>query len=330
MRYRRRFVRVMGVLLLIGAVVGVGYPLWWQHRQAIDGSREIHRLASMAVAGCTGASSAGPGVLRIPAVAVVAPVVEGTSEAVLAISVGHESSSPWPGQQGTSVLEAHDVGYFASNQLLRPGDIVTYTRACRTYRYRVVGYYILRPGDTIPSPGPSGLVLDSCWPTDALWFTPSRLIVTAVLTGVRSDKAVATGVAPTPLVPQLPRGIPAPPNLFDEGWLAGTLTFTGMPALAWKDGPAPLAWESVGLRAFSALRMGEQTRASWLSLLAPGMTPPLILGGDYASGTPVDVAEEVQGTSVHSVTITTRIQGVQVSVTSTAVAGKLRVTAIES
>ncbi len=318
------------MLLLLGAVVGVAYPLWWQHRQTIEGSREIHGLAGTTASGCAGMASAGPGVLRIPAVAVVAPVVEGTSAAVLAISVGHESSSPWPGERGTSVLEAHDVGYFASNQLLRPGDIVTYTRACRTYRYRVVEHYILRPGDTIPSPGASGLVLDSCWPTDALWFTPSRLIVTAVLTGVHSDKPVATSVAPTPLVPQLPRGVPTPPNLFNEGWLAGTLSLTGTPALAWKDGPAPLAWESVGLRAFSALRMAEQTKASWLSLLAPGLTPPLILGGDYASGTPMDVTEEVRGTSVHSVTITTRIQGVQVSVTSTPVAGKLRVTAIES
>ncbi|MHB8190361.1 MAG: sortase domain-containing protein [Ferrimicrobium sp.] len=324
---RRKLVGTLGVALLIAAAVGVAYPLWWQHRQTVVGTHEIRVLTHPTDTACTTPTPPGPGVLRIPAVSVVAPVVEGTSDAVLAVSVGHESSSPWPGSSGTAVLEAHDVGYFASNQLLRPGDVVTYTSGCRTYTYRVVAHYILRPGDTITPPGRSGLVLDSCWPTDALWFTPTRLIVTAVLTDIAKNKVAGSNPFATPQPPNLPGAVPTPPNLFNEGWLAGTLTFGGSPALAWKDGPGPLAWEGQGLRAFSALRMGKQTNASWISLLAPGVTIPSRIGGTYTSGTSVNVFEKVQGATVQSVTVTATIAGVPISITSAPVGGTLHVVA---
>ncbi len=327
---KSRILRSVGALLFFGAILGVAYPLWWQHRQAVDGAQEIRRLSGAVASRCARASSFGPGVLRIPAVAVVAPVLEGTSGAVLAVSVGHDLSSPWPGEHGISILEAHDVGYFASNQLLRSGDVVTYTRACETYVYRVVGHYVLHPGQTITSPGPSGLVLDSCWPTNALWFTPDRLIVTAVLTNVRKIDFFGAVKRAVPLAAQLPRSIPTPPNLFDQGWLAGTLTFTGSPALAWKDGPAPLLWESRGLQAFSALRIAEQTHALWTSVLAPGISIPSIIGEHYSSGTPVNVVEYVKGTKMQSVTVATKIQGVPISVTSTPGAKTLRVIAIHT
>jgi sortase A len=318
------------VLLIIGAGVGIAYPLWWQHRQTVAGSRVIHVLSNTTLSGCSKSSPYGPGILRIPAVEVVAPVVEGTSDQVLAVAVGHEASSPWPGETGMAMLEAHDVGYFASNQMLRPGDVVTYTRACQTYVYRVVARRILRPGDTIASPGRAGLVLDSCWPTDALWFTPSRLIITAVLVDVkRSHYAPVIQKAVQPIA-KLSTLIPTPPDLFDEGWLAGTLTITGSPTLAWKDGPAPLLWESMGLQAFSALRSGEQGRASWISTLAPGVVVQPIIGAPYAKGTPVNVSEAVEGTVLQSVTVTTRIQNSLVAVTSTPSARTLRVTAVQS
>jgi sortase A len=148
----------------------------------------IHVLSNTTLSGCSKSSPYGPGTLQIPAVEVVAPVVEGTSDQVLAVAVGHEASSPWPGETGMAMLGAHDEGYFASTQMLRPGDVVTYIRARQIYVYRVVARRILRPKDTIASPGRDGFVLDSCWPTDALWFMPSRLTITALLVDVQGSQ----------------------------------------------------------------------------------------------------------------------------------------------
>jgi len=322
---RRAVLSGLGVLLLLVAAAGVAYPLWWQHRQSTVGRREVLALARAGGSGCSVSTPPGPGILRIPSLSVVAPVVQGVSDATLAVSVGHFPGSPWPGERGTAILEAHDVGYFASNSSLVAGDLVTYETGCRVDTYRVVRKDVLHPGQAIPSPGRRALALVSCWPTDALWFTSSRLVVTAELVSVGeavpgSDPLSAT----VPSVPGLPPGVPAPPDLLDTGWLAGTFTLTGSPALDWKDGPQPLAWQDGALAAFSAARQGVLGHKPWLAELAPGVTVPHAIAGHYADN-PVNVTEEVDGTAVVHMTVATVVGGAPVSVTVAPVHGVLLV-----
>jgi sortase A len=146
---RRAVLAGLGVLLLLVAAAGVAYPLWWQHRQSTVGRREVLSLARVDASGCSVSTAPGPGILRIPSLSVVAPVVQGVSDATLAVSVGHFPTSPWPGERGISVLEAHDVGYFASNSSLAAGDLVTYETGCRVDTYRVVRQDVLHPGQVI-------------------------------------------------------------------------------------------------------------------------------------------------------------------------------------
>jgi hypothetical protein len=108
------------------------------------------------------------------------------------------------------------------------------------------------------------------------------------------------------------------------------MTITGSPTLAWKDGPAPLLWESMGLQALFALRSGEQGRASWIATLASGVVVQPIIGARYTKGTPVNASEDVESTVLQSVTVTTRIQDSLVAVTSTSSAGTPRVTVVQS
>jgi len=325
---RNKVLLVIGVVLILAGVGGIAYPLLWEHHQQVVGRKEIHQLLKAAPAACRSDAPPGPGVLRIPSLQVEAPVEQGTSDSILAVSVGHDPSTPWPGAPGISILEAHDVGYFASNQDLTPGQLITYTTGCTTYDFVVVTHFILKPGDSIPSPGATGLVLDSCWPPNALWFTPDRLIVTARLTATVSGTKASAPVAPDATAPPFAASVPTPPNLFDEGWLAGTLTLTGTPSPAWRNGPGPLAWEARGLGALAALRIGASSNASWLSALAPGVQVPQAVEAAYVSGTPVNVSEQVSGDVVDSVTVSADIGGQVVSVTSAPRDGVMVVTGV--
>ena len=306
----------IGLVLCLTAATGVAYPLWWQHRQAVVGGAAIARLerANRTVAArragrttwaCSGPTGPGPGVLRIARTHVVAPVAPGVSEATLAVSVGHVSGGPWPGQLGIAVLEAHDVGYFARNDTVRPGDLLRYSYGCRTDTFRVVSSRVERPGQAIaPVPGGRGLALISCWPSNALWWTPDRLVVRAQLVSAGVPPAgVGTGARPPdvalwsqlPAVATLPPGVPTLPGSVFNDHLAGTLTILGAPSPQFTSSPLPLRWESVALQALAAYRRGVQVGASWLATLAGSARPA---GWMQLPASAIDVTLVVAGSQV--------------------------------
>jgi sortase (surface protein transpeptidase) len=57
--------------------------------------------------------------LEIPSLGVRAPVLQGLSDSVLNVAAGHDPASPWPGDVGESIIEAHDVSYFARISALK-------------------------------------------------------------------------------------------------------------------------------------------------------------------------------------------------------------------
>lgn len=315
----RRLVGIaLGLAFLIVAAGAAIYPFWWQHRQNVAGAREVQHLEHVTRSAparavdngsaCASGARPGPGILRIPADHVVAPTEPGVGSAVLAVAVGHYSLSPWPGQAGMAVLESHDVGYFAQNGSLRPGDVITYSSGCRTTTFRVVSTAIEKPGQPIaPLRGRGGLALISCWPTNALWWTPDRLVVRAQdVSSAPNVGATLASVAPPTPVAALPPGVPGGQRWIFSYHLAGTLSLAGTPSRAFVSSPLPLLWERAALDALAAYLQGVRTQAPWLRVLAGGSRPP---GWGGLPGSAISVRLSVTGGQVQSVRLSGTTNG---------------------
>jgi hypothetical protein len=285
-----------GVTLLAASGVLIAYPALWTHHQAVVGaslaasraprqveSRQVERRPGRApvtveTVRCEPSSATGGVLSGLPG-GVSAPVVQGTSSATLAVAVGHDAGTPWPGQAGTSVLLAHDVGYFARNASLRPGQTLSYTAGCERSTFAVVRSLVAKPGQTIPQVGSHELVLDSCWPPNALWFTPDRLLIVARLVDTASvppsPSRAPAGAAPVP---------PGAQTILDT-WQMGTLTLRGAPPSV-AESPEPLALQLDAL--------------AWLDAHGPQLAALRLA----AAGAPLSVTETFRGEHCVSVELT--------------------------
>jgi sortase A len=222
-----------------------------------------------------GSGGQGPhGLLEVPALGMVAPVLQGTGDSVLSDAVGHDPASVWPGGAGTSVLSAHDVTWFSRIGQLRPGDEIRYVTPCRTYTYKVTSHAIVTAGTAVYNARKARLVLDTCWPLNALFLTSTRYLVYADLITAAPTHAVAPVPGSWP-----PPAVPAPAQLAAQGLsLArnpaplGRLRLTGSPARAWIQSSAPLHLEAAALTEFFGLiRSATQERRTWWADLAPSV-----------------------------------------------------------
>ncbi|MHB8296535.1 MAG: sortase domain-containing protein [Acidimicrobiales bacterium] len=330
---------VAGASLLVLAVAAAAYPAWWDHHQAAAGShlvmRERARIAATTTAATTTAAhrsaacspKTGPGILAIRALGLTAPVQQGLSEATLAVAVGHDPATSWPAPGALTILSSHDVGYFAHTSSLTAGQRITYTEPCGALSYRVTGHLILKPGQAIPAIPGGGIVLDSCYPTNALWYTPDRYLVLASYVGETASKHAPT---PGPSAPQdisapvvLPAGLSAAElTLTTNSWLMGHLSFTGSPSPAFLQSPAPLQAEGKALEVLFGLRHALAAHdAAWLAALAPGVHVPVGLAATPAA--PLEVTEAVAGSTVEAVTLTSSTTAGPVTLTVAPRSGKL-------
>ena len=210
------------------------------------------------------------------------------------------------------MLLAHDVSYFAHIDQLQPNDVIDYQIGCVTHVFHVVGHVVVTAGAPVPQLAGNGLVLDTCWPTNALWFTPNRYLVEAQEVSVQTAKTAANGSGQS-----WPTGYTttAPPALVAQGLTLegneepmGTLTLTGQPDSAWAQSPAPLAVEAAALQTyFGGIHSAAQKRADWWAALAPGVTMPAPLSGATVSAhdAQLDVTITAQGVTPSSVTLAT-------------------------
>jgi LPXTG-site transpeptidase (sortase) family protein len=217
----------VGVLLVAAAMAWqVQATLWTTHSNRVGQSlvkklENARRQANTSTKGTTGTanstcvtptSTGGPtGLLVIPAIGLTAPVEDGTDDAQLNVAVGHVPASVWPGTNGNAVLEAHDVSYFVNIAQLKPGDTISYETPCTTYTYAVQGHQVIKQGSPVYNTPSPTLSLVTCWPTNALWFTPDRYMVTASEIQETPNKgaaAVVDGVPPSATAPTVPA--PAP------------------------------------------------------------------------------------------------------------------------
>jgi LPXTG-site transpeptidase (sortase) family protein len=265
LRRRRRGYRVLigsGVALIL-AVVGwqVNATLWSTHADRVGHGLirkfQVAQRSGGAVT-CTVRPGGPQGLIEAPAIGLVAPVEQGTGNGVLGVAVGHDPSSVWPGATGNAVLEAHDVSYFVNIDQLKVGDTIRYATPCATYLFSVQGARIVEQGSPVYDTATPTITLVTCWPTDALWFTPERYLVRASEVQVvrRTPKNVAV---PADIEAGTPPAISAPPALVAEGLTLadysvpmGTMTIVGDPSPSWVQSPAPLADQDAAVEAFIA------------------------------------------------------------------------------
>ena len=325
------------VLLTAGVAVG-GWIGWFYLRSDTGGSRLLHAEqhavasarrhpkaaaaacgstpAASATAAAPGATGAPEGIVEARSIGMTAPVVAGDGDGQLADAVGHVTASVWPGQPGTAILVAHDVTYFSDIDSLGTGTVVRYVTPCATYSYRVTGHEIVTAGSPLYSdPVSSILVLETCYPTDALYFTDQRYLVTATLA---STSSVGGSVPRAAAIPASPT-VPAPAALTQQGLTLtandapmGVLTIDGSPSTSWSQSAAPYGDESAALAEyFGALRSALQADATWWSDLAPAVpladARPLATADVSGYATPIDVTLDVDGSSLTGVTLSAAV-----------------------
>lgn len=305
-------------------MAGIAYPMWWGHRSATVGHellrRALQRSTGRAASRSTAASCSGtrgygagpatasrggtsagslsagtattrhPAVLEIPAIGLEAPVLQGVTDAVFAVAVGHDPASSWPGTHGESLLLAHDVSYFSHIDQARTGDTVIWIDGCHEDIFRVVRHEVTQPGAPIslPSSG-NGLALITCFPTDALFWTSQRYVVETALVGQRR---IPSGSASVRGTPTLRLGIPAAPALRAEAEslahssvLEGHLSVSGSPTRSFRQGPEPLAAANLALVDYAAAEEAALASdgASWARLALRGVPLPLAWSLRYAT-----------------------------------------------
>ena len=272
---------------------------------------------SASLAACSAAAGAGggdvQGLLVIPKLGVTAPVLEGTGGDQLDVAVGHNPNSVWPGTPGNSVLAAHDVSYFQNISQLVTGDKILYESPCVTYTFNVQDHNVLKEGTPVYNTSGPTLTMVTCWPTNALWFTPDRYVVTATEVSSSATKdanRTYLAAAPGPAV-NIPAALAAQGvTLATYSLPMGTMQVTGDPDPTWANTTDPLRNQTSGVDAYiGAVRALTENQLAWWQDIAPGITPPpALLGADNpAYESPLNVTVMASGDTVSGLTLTNTV-----------------------
>jgi sortase A len=316
-RVRRWSITLAGALLVWAALGFTAYAVAWQghkdHAQSVllqSAQSNIDQVAAQnhgqpcLIAGQQPGQLAG--ILRVPALNLTAPVEEGTDDSELNVAVGHDPQSVWPGATGAAVFLAHDVSYFVHLNELQSGDVITYQTACTTTRFTVTGQQVVQAGSAVADTPNASMVLDTCYPPNALFYTSQRLLVRAtevsdVTTGSKSlpAKAIASGQAPADTF-----SAPAPPALVAQGLTLqqneapmGTMQLVNAPQ-SFAQSPGPLNLEAAALEAyFGGLHAGAQHQPTWWADLAPGLAMPSQMNGAAVTGHDAPLNVEIDSTN---------------------------------
>jgi LPXTG-site transpeptidase (sortase) family protein len=309
---RRLGVTLLGVLLLFTAIFGATYALSHQLHQDHAGNvllasqkanAERVRQQSHGAACTVSDVKQGQlgGILSIPAIHLQAPVEEGTEDQELNVAVGHAPASVWPGLSGTSVFLAHDVSYFVHLNALKPGDVITYSTACNTWKYQVTDQQVVTAGSSVANTTSATMVLDTCWPPNALFFTSQRLLVHATEVGTAAKggsldpaKEFVNTVQSTSYRTSAPPPLQAQGLSLDQNYAPmGTMSLVNA-SVGFAQSPGPLSLEAAALETyFGALHAANQQNSAFWGAVAPGVVLPPQLSGasvsDHLSSLDVEI-----------------------------------------
>lgn len=253
-------------------------------------------------------------VLSIPSLGVDAPVISGVTDPTLDVAVGHEDGTSWPDQVGTDVLAAHDVTFFARISELRPGRTITLSDACRTWTFRVQGGQVVKAGSPV-SRSTTGrpLVLVTCYPTNALYYTNTRYVLTAQFIGVtQAVPSKVPDLTGEPLV--LPPGLPSDPaalSVDTVGIPLGTLTFGPNLSQQWKESKlgfqASNAATHLMVAGWDAARDRDLPEWNTLAPSVPINNATTATNGSLRWASLADVAVDGSGSAASGTTITAAV-----------------------
>ena len=178
------------ILLLLGAVAMLGYPLYTNLYQQRLQQRLDRQLVSPELEQAYRQRKIGTGDaltrIKIPRINVDVVVVEGTTASALRAGAGHYPNTPLPCEKGNVGIAGHRTTYgkpFHNLDLLRPGDDIILETPIGSCTYKVAkDPYPVSPNDgsvVLPTPQPS-LTLTTCHPKGS---AKQRLIVRAALQG---------------------------------------------------------------------------------------------------------------------------------------------------
>lgn len=340
-RWTRRILLTVSFTALAAGLVIAAQIGWFLHDSSVQGAALIHQLRGAIAAerfhpaacqdpprrrtpgrGRTpgpshagrGGSDVARGLLEIPALGLVAPVRQGASDAVLNDAVGHVPTSVWPDRSGTSVFSGHDVTWFSRIGDLKGSDVIRYVTRCRTYTYLVTSHQVVRAGYRLYNTATPTMVLETCYPSDALYLTGTRYLVFAALAAT-SPAARPVAPRPRPAAPALT--VPAPRALVAQGLSLshnqgplGTLHLSGTASPAWRQSNGPLTSEAAALaQYFGVIRSASQEQRRWWADLAPRVPVSAAAGlwGGQITGYDrrINVRLRVHGDRILGATLTT-------------------------
>ncbi len=199
----------------------------WQRRSPAAGPAAALAAATYAQP----AAGSEAAILQVPRLGLNLAVLQGTSDAILAVAPGHEPQSVMPGEPGTAVIVAHNLTFFRNLDLLQAGDAVTVRDTAGTFTFRVTGHRIVPAQASLPNTPQASLALIACYPLNALYLTPQRYVVFATLTrpaAQRKTQAARPASLPMAFQATLPPDLQRVPLwLSDTHLTVSTANFTG-------------------------------------------------------------------------------------------------------
>jgi sortase A len=130
------------------------------------------------------------GVLKIPAIDLEVPVLEGTDGLTLNRAVGHIDGTPLPmhGGAGNVGIAGHRDGFFRGLRDIHLGDAIDLLVEEGNFRYVVDEIVIVPPGDVsvLATRSKPGLTLVTCYPFYFVGSAPLRYVVRATISDSNS------------------------------------------------------------------------------------------------------------------------------------------------
>ncbi|HEV2396704.1 MAG TPA: class D sortase [Candidatus Sulfotelmatobacter sp.] len=148
------------------------YSLWSDRRMKLHQASLRKPVESLAV-------------LRIPALRLEVPVLEGTDEITLNRGVGRIAGTSHPGQGGNIGIAGHRDGFFRRLKDIRTGDAIELVTISGTDVFVVDQIRITNPADVsvLRPREKDSLTLVTCYPFYFVGPAPNRYIVEASLNG---------------------------------------------------------------------------------------------------------------------------------------------------
>jgi sortase A len=124
-------------------------------------------------------------VLRIPAIHLEVPVLQGTDDFVLNRGTGHIEGTPEPGHNGNVGIAGHRDGFFRGLKDVHEGDAIELITPTESRAYVVDEILVVNPEDVsvLRPRSKASLTLVTCYPFYFVGSAPQRFIVHASVAG---------------------------------------------------------------------------------------------------------------------------------------------------